>query len=173
MNAAENLQEEIADLQEKLKVLAEKSAVLRSRLAEARRELREEGSMLRETLFRERKKLFWQDKGRERWTPQWWTSDGWHLLADHVIGDGDKSNYGLLIAVFAELGDLEQFVLENSYGIGMPKRSLKWIGEHMPRGDYRTLGVSGTRARAVLWRAFRILRHRYNDAKGGQDEKED
>lgn len=103
----------------------------------------------------------WGEEAAEqvgRWSPRWWSSEGWKDLAAAVNWTGDLS---LLVAVFAELDPRHQCALEHWHGIG-GERVTKYsrLGRKLP--DLRTMkvGVTYARARHILWGAWERTEHK-------------
>lgn len=165
MNPIPYFEAQISELQHQIDELNQQLVPLRARLARAKHGLRQAGVRMRQasTLARECEWEALVENDSLRWTDKWWASDGWHLLADHVMWDGPQ-DYALMIAIFAELEPREQYVLEHWYGLGYRKKTLKQLGILLPRADFKAYGVSHTRARELIWRSVRRLRSKYRKA---------
>lgn len=110
----------------------------------------------------------WDDKSAKesgRWSPRWWSSQGWAEVAKEV----ETSNLGAVVAVFAELDPRRQYVLEHYHGLGVKKRSMAAIGASLPRdrewlhGNWEAYGVSATQVRQLLYNSYRFLRNTVNE----------
>ena len=100
-----------------------------------------------------------------RWSDRWWASEGWKELAECVVGtDLAKSqNLAIIVAAFAGLSDKLAFVVERRFGIGLPKMTLKEVGDLVPRAlGPLQVGVSQEQVRQLEAEACRSLRSLVN-----------
>ena len=151
--AIDGLRDQIWDLQDEKHKLEQKQAFFRGEASKLR-------AIWRETTAVEKWQQWLSDASLHghRWSPSWWASTGWAKLAQHTIGDGwREGNLCWLIAAFAELDEVDQFVLECDYGIGVPKLTLAEMAKRIPYKDFTKVGISHERARQRVVQAIHRL----------------
>lgn len=167
-----DMQREINDLRDKIHELDNRRSALLHKQGWWKREAARLRAIRRETVTADRWQQWRDDYAAQayRWSPRWWASEGWGEVAEQVIGlDWRYHNLSLLFAAFAELDDLDQFVLEQRYGIGTPKLTLDALAEGIPYADFTDVGVSRERARQRVIQTLRRLRGRYYKAKAATE----
>lgn len=168
----EQLEAEIADMQREISDLRDQIHTMENRRLELvhkqhwwKREASRLRAIRRETVTADRWQQWRDDYAAQayRWSPRWWASEGWGEVAKDVVGlNWRYHNLSLLFAAFAELDDLDQFVLEQRYGLGTPRLSLDALAAAIPYADFTDVGVSRERARQRVIQTLRRLRGRYN-----------
>lgn len=146
----DKLQERIWQLQDQKRAVAEEVEVAYKELVKARQACREEDHA--------QKIAAWDSVAAEkvdRWSPRWWSSEGWQSLSSAVFWNDDLS---VLIAAFAELEPRDQFVLEQFHGIGVQRiTSYPDLGKVLPDLYRWKEGITRSRAKQVLFHAHTEL----------------
>lgn len=96
------------------------------------------------------------------WSPKWWSSPAWKVLAELVVGDTwDEHNLCKLIAAFVELSPPDQFILEQRFGIGVERQTLKTLASFLPRRQTPQVGITPEMVHTRALRATRRLRSKW------------